>query len=232
MNLNKFLKECNKKEVFKRFNLEIKKNTIVGIKGATGKGKSTLGKIILCLLDPYEGYIEIDETKINSNNYIMKTKFNGFLTLLLAFMVQISFAQEKTVTGTVSDASGPLPGVTVIIKGTKTGTQTDFDGKTTTFDPIAISVNQNEDNFQDVKLYPNPLIDNKVNILLPIPQENEIGFFINDLIGKQYVSDITLINMGDQTMVILEFSERPPSGTYLISVIINNEIITKKLLLE
>ncbi|MDO9039398.1 MAG: SusC/RagA family TonB-linked outer membrane protein [Lutibacter sp.] len=59
----------------------------------------------------------------------MKTKFNGFLTLLLAFMVQISFAQEKTVTGNVSDASGPLPGVTVIIKGTKTGTQTDFDGK-------------------------------------------------------------------------------------------------------
>lgn len=58
----------NEKEVFKRFNLEIKKNTIVGIKGRTGKGKSTLGKIILCLLDPYEGYIEIDETKINSNN--------------------------------------------------------------------------------------------------------------------------------------------------------------------
>ncbi|HEY9170430.1 MAG TPA: SusC/RagA family TonB-linked outer membrane protein [Lutibacter sp.] len=58
----------------------------------------------------------------------MKTKLNGFLTLLLALMVQISFAQEKTVTGKVSDASGPLPGVTVIIKGTKTGTQTDFDG--------------------------------------------------------------------------------------------------------
>ena len=58
----------------------------------------------------------------------MKTKFNGFLTLLLALLVQISFAQEKTVTGKVSDASGPLPGVTVIVKGTNTGTQTDFDG--------------------------------------------------------------------------------------------------------
>ncbi|MDD3722770.1 MAG: SusC/RagA family TonB-linked outer membrane protein [Lutibacter sp.] len=58
----------------------------------------------------------------------MKTKLNGFLTLLLAFAVQITFAQEKTVTGNVSDASGPLPGVTVLIKGTKTGTQTDFDG--------------------------------------------------------------------------------------------------------
>jgi hypothetical protein len=59
----------------------------------------------------------------------MKTKFKGILTLLLAFVVQISFAQEKAVSGTVSDSSGTLPGVTVLIKGTKTGTETDFDGK-------------------------------------------------------------------------------------------------------
>jgi len=58
----------------------------------------------------------------------MKTKFNGFLTLLLAFMMQVTFAQEKTVTGNVSDASGPLPGVTVLLKGASVGTQTDFDG--------------------------------------------------------------------------------------------------------
>jgi TonB-linked SusC/RagA family outer membrane protein len=59
----------------------------------------------------------------------MKTKFNGILTLLLALVVQISFAQEKTVTGTVSDNSGALPGVSVLIKGTTSGTETDFDGK-------------------------------------------------------------------------------------------------------
>ena len=59
----------------------------------------------------------------------MKTKFSGILTLLLAFMVQITFAQEKTITGTVTDESGPLPGVSIIIKGTTTGTETDFDGK-------------------------------------------------------------------------------------------------------
>ncbi len=58
----------------------------------------------------------------------MKTKFNVFLTLLLAFMVQIAFAQTKTVTGNVTDSSGPLPGVTVVVMGTDTGTQTDFDG--------------------------------------------------------------------------------------------------------
>ncbi|WP_372936254.1 SusC/RagA family TonB-linked outer membrane protein, partial [Mariniphaga sediminis] len=38
--------------------------------------------------------------------------------------------QQKTVSGTVSDKSGqPLPGVTVIIKGTSQGTVTDADGK-------------------------------------------------------------------------------------------------------
>ncbi len=39
----------------------------------------------------------------------------------------------KTVTGVVTDTNGePLPGANVIIKGTKNGTQTDFDGKYTT----------------------------------------------------------------------------------------------------
>ncbi|MEQ3654768.1 MAG: SusC/RagA family TonB-linked outer membrane protein [Dokdonia sp.] len=57
----------------------------------------------------------------------MKTKFSGILTLLLAFVVQVSFAQT-TVSGTVSDTNGPLPGANVIVEGTSTGTQTDFDG--------------------------------------------------------------------------------------------------------
>jgi TonB-linked SusC/RagA family outer membrane protein len=62
----------------------------------------------------------------------MKTKFSGILTLLLAFVVQITLAQEKTISGNVSDESGlPLPGVNIIVKGTTTGTQTDFDGNYT-----------------------------------------------------------------------------------------------------
>jgi len=37
--------------------------------------------------------------------------------------------EEKTITGIVSDSSGPLPGVNVIVKGTQRGISTDFDGK-------------------------------------------------------------------------------------------------------
>ena len=58
----------------------------------------------------------------------MKTKFSVILTLLLALVVQISFAQNKNVSGTVSDNNGlPLPGATVVIEGTSTGVSTDFD---------------------------------------------------------------------------------------------------------
>ncbi|MCL6218336.1 SusC/RagA family TonB-linked outer membrane protein [Zunongwangia pacifica] len=59
----------------------------------------------------------------------MKVKLCSILTLLLVLVAQISFAQEKTVTGNVTDGDGiPLPGVTVLVKDTNNGTQTDFDG--------------------------------------------------------------------------------------------------------
>ncbi|WP_264525252.1 SusC/RagA family TonB-linked outer membrane protein [Flavobacterium sp. N502536] len=62
----------------------------------------------------------------------MKLKLNGFLVLFLALVTQLSFAQGRAVSGIVSDQSGmPLPGVSVLVKGTKFGTQTDFDGKFT-----------------------------------------------------------------------------------------------------
>jgi TonB-linked SusC/RagA family outer membrane protein len=48
----------------------------------------------------------------------------------MLFSFAITFAQEKTITGTVSDSSGlPLPGATVLVKGTSSGTGSDFDGK-------------------------------------------------------------------------------------------------------
>lgn len=47
-------------------------------------------------------------------------------------------AQEVTVSGKVSDTSGGLPGVSIQIKGTSTGTATDFDGN------YSISANQGD----------------------------------------------------------------------------------------
>ena len=49
--------------------------------------------------------------------------------IFLITIVSLLQAQEKKITGIVSDNSGVLPGVTVLIKGTETGVETDFDGK-------------------------------------------------------------------------------------------------------
>ncbi|MCC5937870.1 MAG: SusC/RagA family TonB-linked outer membrane protein [Lunatimonas sp.] len=59
----------------------------------------------------------------------MKKSLLAFLLLL--FTGVFAFAQERTVTGTVTDAdaAAPLPGVSVLVKGTNTGTITDIDGR-------------------------------------------------------------------------------------------------------
>jgi hypothetical protein len=51
------------------------------------------------------------------------------LTPLLVLCMNLSFGQEKTISGNVTDQNGlPLPGVNVLVVGTTSGTQTDFDG--------------------------------------------------------------------------------------------------------
>lgn len=54
--------------------------------------------------------------------------FSLALSMLICF---VTIAQEKTITGTVTDQNGALPGVNVVVKGTTRGTQTNIDGKYT-----------------------------------------------------------------------------------------------------
>ncbi|WP_245793753.1 SusC/RagA family TonB-linked outer membrane protein [Flavobacterium xanthum] len=53
----------------------------------------------------------------------------GLMVFLTMLCTSLTYSQD--VSGTVSDASGPLPGASVIVKGTTNGAQTDFDGKFT-----------------------------------------------------------------------------------------------------
>ena len=58
----------------------------------------------------------------------MKTTINSLLFFLL--MAPVYIFGQTSLTGTVTEQSTsiPLPGVNVVIKGTSTGTATDFDG--------------------------------------------------------------------------------------------------------
>ncbi|MDP2527067.1 SusC/RagA family TonB-linked outer membrane protein [Maribacter dokdonensis] len=66
----------------------------------------------------------------------MKTKLTLFKTKTKVFtilfaLVTLSSWSQQTVSGNVSDEEGPLPGASVIVKGTTRGTTTDFDGNFT-----------------------------------------------------------------------------------------------------
>lgn len=58
----------------------------------------------------------------------MKNQLNYLVTMLLLVFAQFGFAQKNAITGTVSDNIGPLPGASVVLKGSSIGTATDFDG--------------------------------------------------------------------------------------------------------
>ncbi len=53
----------------------------------------------------------------------------GVILFILGLFSMTTYAQNRQVTGTVSDNSGALPGINVLVKGTTNGTVTDFDGK-------------------------------------------------------------------------------------------------------
>ncbi len=53
----------------------------------------------------------------------------AILKLLVLLSTAYGFSQTRTITGTVSDNMGPMPGVNVLVKGTTNGVVTDFDGE-------------------------------------------------------------------------------------------------------
>ncbi len=110
------------------------------------------------------------------------------LTLLLVFTVQISFAQQKTVSGTVTEENGPLPGANVIIKGTDRGTQTDFDGKFTlgnvsSSDILVISYV----GFKDTEVS----VGNKTLIGVVLEKDNSLEEVVVVAYGSQKKSSVT-----------------------------------------
>jgi len=74
----------------------------------------------------------------NSNIHFKSKLFMGVkkskifsLLIFLSFSIGVLGQEGITVNGTVSDARGPLPGVNISVKGTNTGSSTDFDGNYT-----------------------------------------------------------------------------------------------------
>ncbi|MEH6658656.1 SusC/RagA family TonB-linked outer membrane protein [Leeuwenhoekiella marinoflava] len=131
----------------------------------------------------------------------MKIKTKGFLMLFFALVVQLALAQTQTITGTVVDDTGlPLPGASVIIKGTSTGTSTDFDGNfsinATIGDILIVSymgfndqeITVNQENKYAITLKSGESLDEVVVTALGIKREKKsLGFAQQSVKGENVV---------------------------------------------
>ena len=76
---------------FEDLNLLINKNDCIGIVGESGSGKSTLVNLISCLYSFNNGYIEVDNIKINTNYRI------NLWQRKIGYVSQATFIKEGTV---------------------------------------------------------------------------------------------------------------------------------------
>lgn len=81
------------KKVFDGFNLSIKANTSLGIKGKSGAGKSTLMDILLGLLPPNQGKLIVDGIEVTEDNMSAWQKNIGYVPQYI-YLVDASVAEN------------------------------------------------------------------------------------------------------------------------------------------
>ena len=75
--------------------------------------------------------IKINMTMTNHLLNELSSKIRGLRLVVFLSLISFTAFAQNTVTGTVTDESGPLPGVSILLKGTSNGVVTDFDGNYT-----------------------------------------------------------------------------------------------------
>jgi ABC-type multidrug transport system fused ATPase/permease subunit len=90
----------DEKLIFENTNLEIKKNQLTILSGASGSGKSTVVKLLLCSLSPTRGGLFIDDveiTKENKSRYIDKISavYQDSFIMNDTILTNITFEENK-----------------------------------------------------------------------------------------------------------------------------------------
>ena len=120
--------------------------------------------------------------------------------LLFGAFICFSTVSAQTVSGTVTDSSGPLPGASVVVKGTTNGTQADFDG------------NYSIDN-----------VDNAATLVV-----SYIGYATKEIaINGQSVVNITLVEDAsqlDEVVVVGYGTQKKSTLTGSISKVVNETL--------
>lgn len=108
--------------------------------------------------------------------------------------------------------------------------QTDFNGA---FDVTkAISINLEKPSSLEVEVFPNPLNGQNVYLKIPETQGSKFEVFVNDLLGKDYITDLTFINQDGFTLVIIELGSNLPKGVYFVNILSKGSVVSEKLIVK
>ena len=136
----------------------------------------------------------------------MKTAlFKSFL--LVCTFLCYGLVQAQTVTGTVSDETGPLPGANVLVKGTTNGTQTDFDGNYTIDADTDATLTFSYIGYKSVEI----LIDGQSTVNITLEEDaSKLDEVVVTGYGTQAKKDLT----GAVTVVDIEELQATPASTF------------------
>lgn len=108
--------------------------------------------------------------------------------------------------------------------------QTDFNGDFSITDAIAVNFSGSSD-FQ-VEVFPNPINGHNLYLKIPTTEGEEFEVFVNDLLGRDYISDLTFINQNEFTLVIIELNSDLPAGVYFVNIVNQGKVTSKKVLVK
>jgi hypothetical protein len=105
--------------------------------------------------------------------------------------------------------------------------QTDFDNHTHTF-PVKLVEFTPTDEVQ-MSLYPNPLAGgDQLFIRIPGGSDIALDLMVNDMLGREQISDVSSYNEGESQVLVIEFKERLRAGVYFVNVALAGESKTYK----
>lgn len=108
--------------------------------------------------------------------------------------------------------------------------QTDFNGQTKTFAPVATDCTDNNEPFS-MQVNENPVTNGEINISINNTEDEHILFTIRDIIGHQIYSKMLVHDTGNY-IVTLYPDVKMPSGIYLLTASGKNMFVNRKIIVQ
>lgn len=105
--------------------------------------------------------------------------------------------------------------------------QTDYNGQTQTFNPVAVAGCGNKDGFA---VYPNPA-SGTFNVTLSAKQGDQVLIVVRDLLGQEFYSQVFLLSNDTETIAI-DPSGKLSAGVYFVVAASDDAIYRKKLVIK